>query len=66
MNIDDTKNISAQLISAAPELMEALQTLVELHCDWDKGTAYVPVSFMHKNNAAIAAARAAIAKATAV
>jgi hypothetical protein len=42
------------------QLREALTELVRLHKDWDKGTAYVPVSFMQKNNAAIAAARAAL------
>ena len=41
-------------------LIDALQKLIWLHETWDKGTAYVPVSFMHKNNAAIAAAKAAI------
>lgn len=35
------------------ELRAALAALVELHKNWDKGTAYVPVSFMHTNNAAI-------------
>lgn len=39
------------------ELRNALETLVKLHKDWDKGTAYVPVQFMHDNNAAISAAR---------
>lgn len=47
------------------ELLEALKTLVRLHHDWDKGTAYVQVSFYEKNKAAIAEARAAIAKAAA-
>lgn len=42
------------------QLRAALQSLVNLHKDWDKGTAYVPVAFMHKNNAAIAAAREAL------
>ena len=41
-------------------LIDALQELIYLHETWDKGTAYVPVNFMHKNNAAIAAAKAAI------
>jgi hypothetical protein len=42
------------------QLRNALETLVELHANWDKGTAYIPVAFMHKNNAAIAAAREAM------
>jgi hypothetical protein len=42
------------------QLREALETLVQLHQSWDKGTAYIPVSFMQKNNAAIKAARAAL------
>jgi len=42
------------------QLREALQALVKLHQSWDKGTAYIPVSFMHKNNAAIKAAREAL------
>lgn len=41
-------------------LVNALKELVYLHQDWDKGTAYVTVKFMHMNNDAIAAARAAI------
>lgn len=45
------------------ELLEAIETLVKLHHDWDKGTAYVQVSFYEKNKKAIANARAAIAKA---
>ncbi|WP_256441908.1 MULTISPECIES: hypothetical protein [unclassified Cupriavidus] len=32
------------------ELRAALETLVSLHKDWDKGTAYVPVKFMRDNN----------------
>ena len=44
------------------ELRAALETLVKLHKDWDKGTAYVPVKFMHDNNAAIAAARDVLRK----
>lgn len=48
---------------AAKEALEALKALVRLHAGWDKGTAYIPVRFMHENNAAIAAARAAIAAA---
>jgi len=44
------------------ELRKALETLVKLHKDWDKGTAYVPVQFMHDNNAAIAAARDILSK----
>ncbi len=39
------------------ELRKALEALVKLHKDWDKGNAYVPVQFMHDNNAAISAAR---------
>ncbi len=39
------------------ELRKALETLVKLHKNWDKGTAYVPGQFMHDNNAAISAAR---------
>jgi hypothetical protein len=42
------------------QLREALETMVKLHQSWDKGTAYIPVSFMHKNNAAIKAAREAL------
>lgn len=42
------------------QLREALQTLVRMHQHWDKGTAYIPVKFMHDNNAAIAAAREAL------
>jgi hypothetical protein len=41
-------------------LIDALRELIWLHETWDKGTAYIPVAFMHKNNAAIAAAKAAI------
>jgi hypothetical protein len=55
---------NAQLMAAAPELLDAVNKLVKLHADWDKGSAYVPVAFYEKNNAAIAEARAAIAKAT--
>ena len=51
------------LIAAAPDLLEAIEKLVNLHCDWDKGSAYVPVAFYEKNKPAIAEARAAIAKA---
>jgi hypothetical protein len=42
------------------QLRAALESLVDLHKNWDKGTAYVPVRFMEKNNAAIAAAREAL------
>jgi tRNA A37 threonylcarbamoyltransferase TsaD len=42
------------------QLREALQTLVRMHQNWDKGTAYIPVKFMHDNNAAIAVAREAL------
>ena len=42
------------------QLREALAELVRLHKDWDKGTAYIRVEFMRQNNAAIAAARAAM------
>lgn len=42
------------------QLREALETLVALHKDWDKGTAYVQVRFIEKNNAAISAAREAL------
>jgi hypothetical protein len=42
------------------QLREALEALVQLHQSWDKGTAYIPVSFMQKNNAAIKAAREAL------
>lgn len=55
---------NAKLISAAPDLLNAITKLVKLHRDWDKGSAYVPVAFYEKNNAAIAEALAAIAKAT--
>lgn len=44
------------------ELRKALESLVKLHRDWDKGTAYVTVQFMRDNNAAIAAARGILAK----
>jgi len=44
------------------EIIAALRELVNLHRDWDKGTAYVPVAFMHKNNAAIAEARRILAE----
>jgi len=44
-------------------LIDALQELIWLHEGWDKGTACIRVAFMHKNNAAIAAAKAAIANA---
>ena len=44
-------------------LIDALQELIYLHEGWDKGAACIRVSFMHKNNAAIAAAKAAIAAA---
>ena len=44
------------------ELRAALQTLVRLHKDWDKGTASIPVQFMHDNNAAIKAAREILTK----
>lgn len=47
------------------ELRAALQTLIDLHKNWDKGSAYVPVAFMHKNNEAIKAAREALAKSAA-
>lgn len=59
--MDNAKHRELQQINA--ELLEALRTLVNLHHDWDKGTAYVQVSFYEKNNAAIAKARNAIAKA---
>lgn len=42
------------------QLRAALVALVNLHFNWDKGTAYVPVAFMHENNKAIAAAREAL------
>lgn len=42
-------------------LRDALAELVRLHKNWDKGTAYIRVAFMEQNNAAIAAARAALA-----
>ena len=40
-------------------LIDALQELIYLH-EGDKGAAYTWVNFMRKNNAAIAAAKAAI------
>ncbi|WP_342051259.1 MULTISPECIES: hypothetical protein [unclassified Cupriavidus] len=46
------------------QLRTALTKLVNLHGDWDKGSAYVPVAFMHENNAAIAEAREALAATT--
>jgi hypothetical protein len=54
---DAERNQATQIAA----LRAALETLVKLHQSWDKGTAYVPVSFMNKNDAAIAAARAALA-----
>lgn len=60
----DNQAANARLIAAAPDLLEALQDLRELHWDWFRGTAYVTVEFEKKNKAAIAKARAAIAKAT--
>lgn len=44
------------------EIASALRELVRLHKDWDKGTAYVPVAFMQKNNAAIAEAKRILAQ----
>nr|WP_164465575.1 hypothetical protein [Burkholderia gladioli] len=44
------------------ELRAALQTLVSMHHDWDKGTAYITVRFMQDNNTAIKAAREILAK----
>ena len=58
------KKADALLIAAAPDLLASLELLVKLHHDWDKGTAYVQVAFYEQNKAAIAQARAAIAKAT--
>lgn len=43
------------------ELRAALETLVKLHHDWDKGRASITVAFKASNDAAIAAARAALA-----
>lgn len=44
------------------EALAVLKELVRLHRNWDKGTAYVPVKFMHENNEAIKRARALIAQ----
>ena len=44
------------------ELRAALQTMVDMHHDWDKGAAYITVRFMNDNNAAIKAAREILAK----
>ena len=59
----DTTPDNAHLIAAAPDLLEALEALTNLHWDWVAGSAYVPVAFAAKNKEAIAKARAAIAKA---
>lgn len=42
------------------QLRDALQTLVKLHHDWDSGRASITVAFKRENDAAIAAARAAL------
>lgn len=55
---------NARLIAAAPDLLAALEALVALHYSWSRGSAYVPVEFEKKNDAAITAARVAITKAT--
>lgn len=44
------------------ELRAALEKLIDLHHNWFRGSAYVTVRFEEENNAAIAQARAAIAK----
>lgn len=59
----NTKHTPQQATETNAELLAALQSLVNLHHDWDKGTAYLTVAFYEKNKAAIAQARAAIAKA---
>lgn len=53
----------ARLVAAAPELLDALEVLTKMNCDWTDGTAYVPVGWARKNREAIKEARAAIAKA---
>lgn len=60
----DYSAANGDALAAAPDLLKALQALVELHADWDAGSAYVPVLFYEKNKAAITEARAAIARAT--
>ncbi|MGD7480969.1 hypothetical protein [Ralstonia solanacearum] len=42
------------------ELQQALNDLVMLHRDWDKGTAYVTVEFKRLNDYAIQKARVAL------
>ena len=42
------------------QLREALAELVRLHHDWDSGRASITVKLKRENDAAIAAARAAL------
>jgi hypothetical protein len=53
-----------RLIAAAPDLLAALADLVELHHDWEPGGRALK-SLVVSNDKFIAAARAAIARATA-
>ncbi len=55
---------NARLIAAAPDLLAALTDLVELHHDWEPGGRALK-SLVVSNDKFIAAARAAIARATA-
>lgn len=45
------------------EMSEALKALVSLHHDWTHGSASIRKAFVVDNDKAIAAARAALAKA---
>lgn len=49
-------------MTANQEIASVLRELVRLHQYWDKGTAYVPVAFMHQNNAAISEAKRILAE----
>lgn len=55
------RNIIETQAEQITQLRAALQTLVKLHHDWDKGRASITVAFKASNDAAIAAARAALA-----
>lgn len=50
-----------QLREQRDALAAALRVMVDLHCQWTTGSAYVRAPFVAKNNAALAAARAALA-----
>ncbi|MGA5726562.1 hypothetical protein ACPCHQ_21760 [Ralstonia thomasii] len=43
-------------------LRAALESLVKLHHDWDKGVAYVSVKFKERNDLAIIRARNVLAE----